>query len=98
MTVTDLLIGPVMTEKSNLLSSAGRYVFSVTAGANKFQIRKAVEEAYGVKVKKVWSARKLGKSHRVGTTRKIIKGAQLKKMIVQLKAGEKIEFLEEKKK
>ncbi len=65
-TAHDIIIRPVITERSNLESSLGKYTFQVAAGANKVQIRKAVEELFGVKVLKVNTTNYEGKMKRQG--------------------------------
>ena len=50
----DIIISPVITEKTSVVTSDGKtYVFKVNKNANKFQIKDAVEKAFGVKVAKV---------------------------------------------
>ena len=62
----DIIIRPVITERSNLESSLGKYTFQVASGANKVQIRRAVEELFGVKVRKVNTTNYEGKIKRQG--------------------------------
>ena len=51
MKFTDVLVRPVITEKVNSqMEKSGRYTFVVGKSANKLEIKKAVEEFYGVKV------------------------------------------------
>ena len=51
---SEIIIAPVITEKSQMLASDGKtYVFKVAKNANKTQIKIAVEELFGVKVKSV---------------------------------------------
>ncbi len=83
-----LLLKPLVTEKSTYLESEGQYCFVVHPRANKIEVKKAVENAYGVKVAKVRIINCQGKKVRYGRlagTRK-----DWKKAIVTLKAGEKI--------
>ena len=57
-----LLIRPIMSEKSTQLSeSLNKYVFQVDKKANKLEIKKAVEERFNVKVKKVATLNQRGK-------------------------------------
>ena len=65
-TAHDIIIKPVITERSNLESVLGKYTFQVAPGANKVQIRKAVEELFGVKVLKVNTTNYEGKMKRQG--------------------------------
>ena len=52
MQLHDVLIRPVITEKSTMLMEEGKYTFRVPLTANKVQIRQAVEKIFNVKVKK----------------------------------------------
>ena len=84
MQLHDVLIRPVITEKSTMLMEEGKYTFRVPLTANKVQIRQEVE--------KVATIRVLGKTKRMGRTQG--KRSDYKKAIVTLKAGESIEFFE----
>ncbi|MDA8066840.1 MAG: 50S ribosomal protein L23 [Thermaerobacter sp.] len=88
----DILVRPIVTEKTNQLMAEGRYTFRVALGANKVQIKKAVEEIFKVKVAAVNTARMHGKFRRQGKT----SGYQpdWKKAVVTLRPGEKIQFFE----
>ena len=92
MQLHDVLIRPVITEKSTMLMEEGKYTFRVPLTANKVQIRQAVEKIFNVKVEKVATIRVLGKTKRMGRTQG--KRSDYKKAIVTLKAGESIEFIE----
>jgi large subunit ribosomal protein L23 len=48
MTHEDIIIAPVLTEKSNILREAGKYVFKVDARANKSQVSEAVHKLFDV--------------------------------------------------
>ena len=80
----DVLIRPIITEKTTLLMQENKYTFQVPLNANKVEIRKAVE--------KVATIRVLGKTKRMGRT--MGKRSDYKKAIVTLKAGETIELFE----
>ena len=56
----DILLSPVVTEKSTLLSESNKVVFKVSVKSNKKQIRKSVEEIFKVKVKSVNTLRRKG--------------------------------------
>jgi large subunit ribosomal protein L23 len=92
MDMHDLLIKPIITEKTTMLMSDGKYTFQVPLTANKVEIRKAVEEIFKVKVEKVATLRVMGKMKRMG--KYIGKRPDYKKAIVTLKEGESIEFFE----
>ena len=81
----DVLIRPIITEKTTLLMQENKYTFQVPLNANKVEIRKAVESIFNVKVEKVATIRVLGKTKRMGRT--MGKRSDYKKAIVTLKAG-----------
>lgn len=95
--MTDIIIEPVLTEKSTRLSEEGRhYVFRVANEANKLQIRKAIEDRYpGIDVKEVRTMVVRGKRKRQFTKRGLLQGRQSawKKAVVTLNSGE-IDFYE----
>ena len=67
--IYNVLIGPRLTEKANLLQEDGRkVVFKVRPKANKIEIKAAVEKMFNVKVKGVTTANMHGKQKRVGKT------------------------------
>lgn len=78
-----------MTEKSRLDQTRGLYTFAVRRQAQKGQIRKAVEEVFGVDVLCVRTVNLRGKRRRQG--RYTYETSGVKKAIVQLKPGQKIE-------
>ena len=88
----DVLIRPIITEKTTLLMQENKYTFQLPLNANKVEIRKAVESIFNVKVEKVATIRVLGKTKRMGRT--MGKRSDYKKAIVTLKAGETIELFE----
>ena len=88
----DVLIRPIITEKTTLLMQENKYTFQVPLNANKVEIRKAVESIFNVKVEKVATIRVLGKTKRMGRT--MGKRSDYKQAIVTLKAGESIELFE----
>lgn len=87
---TDIIIAPVITEKSAVAAEKNVYTFKVASEANKIEIKKAIEEAFGVKVEKVNTLNTKSKAKRVG--RYTGKTQTYKKAIVTLKDGEKIEL------
>jgi large subunit ribosomal protein L23 len=93
MTSHDIIRKPVITEKSMASMSDKKYTFIVDIHANKVQIKKAVEEVFGVKVEDVKTLRNLGKVKRVGVH--VGKRPDFKKAIVTLTQESKtIEFFE----
>ena len=87
---TDIIISPVITEKSAALAEKNVYTFKVAADYNKIAIKKAIEEAFGVNVVKINTLNTKSKDKRVG--RYTGKTKTYKKAIVTLKDGDKIEF------
>lgn len=89
----DIIIRPIISEKSMDQSADKKYTFQVALGANKIEIKKAVEEIFGVKVEKVTTCRVLGKVKRMGATSG--KRSDWKKAVVKLTADSKtIEFFD----
>lgn len=89
----DIIRKPVITEKSMATMAEKKYTFVVHIKANKSQIKRAVEEVFGVKVEEVKTLRIMGKTKRVGVH--IGKRADYKKAIVKLTPDSKsIEFFE----
>ena len=86
----DIIIRPIITEHSYDMIEMNKYTFEVARSANKIEIAKAVEELFGVTVKKVNTLnvkpKKKRVRYRLGFTR------SWKKAIVTLKAGETIEI------
>jgi large subunit ribosomal protein L23 len=88
----EILIKPVVSEKSYHQITENRYTFRVHPDAHKTQVRQAVEELFDVKVVGVNIVKMPPKPKRRG----MIKGSKpgWKKAIVELKAGDKIEIFE----
>jgi large subunit ribosomal protein L23 len=94
---SEIVIGPVITERTYLLYTQGRYTFRVAPTASKTEIKNALEEQYGtqgIKVRSVNTVKMRGKKRRayrrlgsVGST------PEWKKAIVSLGPGQKIEGL-----
>ena len=92
MEARDIIIRPLITEKTSTLMAEGKYTFEVAKAANKIEIAKAVSEIFKVKVEGVNTINVTGKVKRMG--RFIGKRSDYKKAIVKLAAGETIEFFE----
>ena len=93
MEARDIILEPVLTEKSYDDISDKKYAFLVDTRANKMQIRKAVEEIFGVKVKTVNTLRQIGKMKRQGYH--IGRRPETKKAFVTLtKESKSIEFFD----
>jgi large subunit ribosomal protein L23 len=91
---TQIIIRPVITEKSTQLKEKNREVcFQVASRANKTEIKKAVEQLFKVKVESVRTQNIVGKWRRVGRGQG--QRSDWKKAYVKLKEGEKmIEYFE----
>ena len=87
---TDIIKSPVITEESANHAENNVYTFKVAKDANKITIKKAIEEAFGVKVAKVNTLNTKPKKKRVGRYSGYTKA--YKKAFVTLKDGEKIEL------
>ena len=90
-----VLLRPIITEKTTVLTGADKYVFEVDLRANKNQIREAIQVAFNVRVSEVNTMVMKGKprgNSRFG--RKVTYGADWKKAIVTLVADDKIELFE----
>ena len=92
MEARDILVRPLITERTTQLMAEGKYVFVVAKAANKIEIAKAVSEIFKAKVAKVNTVNVLGKKKRMGRTQG--KRPDYKKAIVKLAPGETIEFFE----
>jgi large subunit ribosomal protein L23 len=88
----EVLIAPVVSEKSYGQIAQNRYTFKVHQDAHKTQVRQAVEELFDVKVLKVAIIKVQAKPKRRGAFKGIRPG--WKKAVVQLKAGDSIEIFE----
>ena len=94
MTAYDIIIRPVITERSMAAVADKKYVFEVAKSAGKIEIKKAVEEIFGVKVAAVNTVTMRGKAKRLGAARPGMTKSW-KKAYVQLTADSKtIEFFE----
>ena len=92
-TAYDIIIKPIITEQSMEATEEKKYVFQVAMDANKIEIKKAIEEIFGVKVEKVNTIRMDGTEKRMGVH--IGRRANWKKAMVKLTADSKtIEFFE----
>ena len=92
--VYDIIIRPVITERSMAATSEEKYVFEVAPTAGKIEIKNAVEKIFGVKVAKVNTINYDGKTKRMGAGRPGTTRAW-KKAYVTLTADSKtIEFFE----
>ncbi len=89
-----IIIRPVISEKSyNLIETENQYTFQVDKRTNKNQIKRAIEEAFDVRVYKVNTANVKSKPKRQGLMRRG-RTATWKKAVVRLAEGERIDLFE----
>ncbi len=92
MNLSKVLVAPVITEKSTLLNEDGRYVFNVDMRADKYDIARAVEWAFDVRVVSVSTFRRRGKMKRRGLS--VTRRPDVKRAIVTLAPGDTITLFE----
>ena len=92
MDARSVLIRPVVSEKSYALLAANKYTFRIDPRANKTQVRQAVEEVFGVRVRDVRTMSVKPKPKRRGWSSG--KTRQWKKAVVQLHPEDSIELFE----
>ncbi len=95
MKLSEVLVRPVITEKVNRqMEKSGRYTFVVGKAANKLEIKKAIEEFYGVKVTDVNTIVVPAKNKTRYTKAGFLSGRKpsYKKAVISLAAGESIDL------
>ncbi len=92
MQLFEVLRRPLITEKTTVLQSHNKYAFEVARGANKNEIKEAVEKAFNVTVTAVNVLTVHAKRRRAG--KKFIVTSPWRKALVTLKPGDKIAFFE----
>ena len=90
----DVIIKPVVSEKSYGLLDTGAYTFVVHPDANKIEIRQAVESIFNVRVKKVNTLNRQGKRKRNRRSYTFGKRADTKRAVVTLAGDDRIELFE----
>ncbi len=88
----DIIIKPVVTEKSMNLLADNKYTFIVDKRSNKTEIKNAIEDIFKVRVEKVYTMNVKGKPKRMGKF--VGRTSDRKKAIVSLKSGQKIKLFE----
>ena len=89
-----ILIRPVVSEKTYGLMDQNVYVFVVDPRSTKIEIRRAVEEAFGVKVDNVNTLNRKGKTRRNRKTNTVGTRSSTKRAVVPLAGGDKIDLFE----
>ena len=92
MDARQVIIRPVVSEKSYALMSEGKYTFRVHDRAHKVQVAQAIEEIFAVKVRAVRTSKVNSKPKRRGLHNG--RSRSWKKAVVQLAPGERIELFE----
>lgn len=89
----DLIIRPIISEKSHSLSEENKYTFEVAVESNKHQISDAIEEIFNVDVVRVNTMKVKGKPKKLGR-KQLSQGytSTWKKAVITLKPGQKIEI------
>ena len=87
-----IIIRPVVTERSTSLQDQNKYVFEVALNSTKGMIKQAVEQLFNVRVLKVNTLRRPGKTRRFGP--RLVQSPVRKKAIVTLQPGDKITLFE----
>ena len=90
----DVILEPVVSEKSYNLLDEGAYTFKVHPDANKIQIRQAVESIFDVRVLKVTTANRKGKRKRNRRALTFGRRPDTKRAIVTLVEGDRIDLFE----
>jgi len=94
LSIYDIIKGPVVSAKATLLNQKlKKLVLVVHPQANKVQIKDALQRLFDVKVEKVNTLNRVGKSYRVRRT--IVQGVSTKRVIVTLKEGYTIDLFDQ---
>lgn len=94
MNTNDVLIRPIISEKTTEMMEINKYVFEVAMNSNKLMVRQAVKKLFGVQPERVNVMRVRGKRKRIRY--QYGKTAAWKKAIVTLKEGDKIDIYDVK--
>ena len=92
MNIYQILVKPTITEKSTILQESGKYTFQVAPKANKIEVKEAVEKSFDVTVLDVNITKIHGKRKRYGP--RVSKQPDIKKAVVTLAAGDRINLIE----
>ena len=90
----DVLLRPVVSEKSYALMEDGTYIFLVAPDATRIEVRAAVEQVFGVRVRKVNTANRAGKRRRNRRTNVVGSRSSTKRAFVTLAEGDRIDLFE----
>jgi large subunit ribosomal protein L23 len=90
----NIIVSPIITEKSMKAVEAGKYSFLVSRLASKTAIKQAIAGMFKVNIVNVYTILIKGKRKRIGARRVEVTDSEIKKAIVTLKNGEKIGLFE----
>lgn len=88
----DIVIRPILSEKTWREMEAGKYTFEVHRRAGKAEVKRAVEEIFRVRVERVWTMNRPGKPRRTRLDRRHGRTPSSKRAVVQLAPGHKIDL------
>jgi large subunit ribosomal protein L23 len=95
LNIYEIIKGPVISDKATLLNQKlNKFVLNVHPQANKIQIKEALQRLFDVKVEKLNTLNRAGKSYRV--RRRIVQGSTTKRVFVTLKEGYSIDIFGQK--
>ncbi len=92
MKQNEVIVKPLITEKSTIGQEEGKYVFQVDRRANKTEVKQAIEQTFNVKVTDVNITKNRGKMKRFGPRLK--RTPDIKKAVVTLQRGSRIQIIE----
>ncbi|MBW3643321.1 MAG: 50S ribosomal protein L23 [Actinobacteria bacterium] len=94
MDARDVILRPVVSEKSYALLDENAYTFQIHREANKIEVRQAIEQLFGVRVLKVTTLNRKGKRTRNRRTGATGKRPDTKRAVVTLAEGDRIDLFE----
>lgn len=94
MIAGNIIIKPIISERSMKDANTGKFTFIVVKSATKQDIKKAIESLFSVNVLSVATATVKGRSTRAGARRQEVILSPIKKAILKLKSGQKIAAFE----
>src|SRR5438105_4647572 len=95
MNVHNVIIKPIISEKSMREAGAGKYTFAVAKHADKTTIKKAINTTFTVNAVAIATSVVKGRKKRIGKQRREVKESEWKRAIVTVKKGEKIGLFEQ---
>lgn len=90
----NIIVKPIITEKSMQDATAGKFTFKVLKAADKKTIKRAIEEKFKVNILNVSTLIIKGRKRRVGVRRVEVLQSAYKKAVVTLKPGQKIDLFD----